>query len=483
MKQPNILFAIADDATHFSAYGHSFVNTPAFDRVARSGVLFNGMFTTNPKCSPSRASVLTGYHTWQLKEAGTHWCIFPGADRLDVYPDLMERAGYHTGYTGKGWGPGDWERNGRAHNPAGHPWNDRELTPPEGSAIRSIDYAANFTDFLDARSGEAPFCFWYGGHEPHREYIPGEGEAHGKRLEEIDTVPPFWPEEDVVKSDILDYAYEIEWFDRQLGIMLQTLEERGELENTLVIVTSDNGCPFPRVKGQMYDLDFRMPFAAMWSGRIPAGRVVDDLASFIDLTPTFLELAGAEIPESLPGKSLTDILFSTQSGQVNPDRVRTFMGKERHDLGRKDDAGYPVRCVRTPDYLYVRNYEPDRWPSGDPVTGFTEVDSSPTKSRVIELHEQGNDFYYDHCFGKRPAEELFHIPSDEHCMKDLAQDEAYSEILSTLRDELVETLKATGDPRISGNGDIFDTYEYLGQETEPHSWRARREGRWEPQRY
>ena len=129
-KRPNILFALADDASHFSAYGHTFVNTPHFDRVANEGILFNNMFTTNPKCAPSRASMLTGMHTWQLKEACTHWCVFPGPDEFPVYPDLLEAAGYHVGFTGKGWAPGDYERNGRTRNPAGTEYNDKTLTPP-----------------------------------------------------------------------------------------------------------------------------------------------------------------------------------------------------------------------------------------------------------------------------------------------------------------------------------------------------------------
>ena len=118
-NRPNILFAIADDASHFGCYGHRFVRTPHIDRVAREGIRFDRMFTTNPKCAPSRASIVAGMHTWQLKEAATHWCVFPGPDELTCYPDILTEAGYHVGCTGKGWGPGDWQRRGRTHNPAG----------------------------------------------------------------------------------------------------------------------------------------------------------------------------------------------------------------------------------------------------------------------------------------------------------------------------------------------------------------------------
>jgi arylsulfatase A-like enzyme len=468
----NILFALADDASHFSAYGHRFVNTPHFDRVARNGILFNRMFTTNPKCAPSRASMLTGMHTWQLKEACTHWCVFPGPDELAVYPDLLESAGYHVGFTGKGWGPGDFVRNGRTHNPAGPEYNDKTLIPPEGSEIADCDYAANFEDFLSKRDSGQPFCFWYGGKEPHRAYVPGEGQRHGKTLEEVTEVPPYWPDEQLVREDMLDYAFETEWFDSHLGKMLATLEECGELENTLVIVTSDNGCPFPRVKGQMYDDDFRLPFAVMWPAQIQPGQIVDDLCSFIDLAPTFLELAGLDIPREWPGKSLTDIF----QGLENRGRDRVLMGRERHDMGRENDAGYPVRCIRTPQYLYVRNFEPDRWPAGNPETGFTNCDSSPTKARIIEQHEQGEDFYYHQAFGKRPLEQLFDVVKDPFCMTNLAADADFAETKAKLWKELEARLKETGDPRIFGNGDIFDSYEYCGET--PHSWANYVAGAW-----
>ncbi|MDW7656210.1 MAG: sulfatase-like hydrolase/transferase [Bacillota bacterium] len=161
-----------------SAYGHRFVQTPNFDRVARDGVQFYNAFTTNPKCAPSRASLLTGMHTWQLEEACNHWNVF--RSKFAVYPDLLEKAGYHVGYNGKGWGPGDWQRGGFNHNPAGPEYNGIRLAPPGNTGISDKDYAANFADFLSGKPEGRPFCFWYGAHEPHRKYIEGEGLRNGK---------------------------------------------------------------------------------------------------------------------------------------------------------------------------------------------------------------------------------------------------------------------------------------------------------------
>ena len=476
---PNILFAVADDASHFSAYGHSFVDTPHFDRVCRDGIRFTAAFTTNPKCAPSRASILTGRHTWQNRESCLHWNYWP--EDLPVYPDMLEAAGYHIGYTGKPWGPGDWSRCGRSRNPAGPEYNKRTLIPPAGSLIADCDYAANFEEFIDERKPNQPFYFWYGGREPHRHYVPGEGAAHGKRIEDVTTVPPYWPDEELIRGDMLDYAYETEWFDTHLGLMLAKLEAIGELDNTLIIVTSDNGCPFPRVKGQMYDDDFRLPFAAMWGARIRPGRVVDDLISFIDLAPTFLEAAGIPKPDYMPGRSLFDTFAGDGSGTVTTERTRAFMGRERHDMGREGDLGYPVRCIRTPDYLYVRNFAPDRWPAGNPETNYTNCDSSPTKTRIVELKDHGNDHYWRLAFGKRPLEELFDINADPYCLNNLAGDQEYADLKDRLRSELDRLLRDTGDPRILGNGDIFESYEYIVDA--PHSWAHYLAGDWEQPGY
>jgi arylsulfatase A-like enzyme len=477
--RPNILFAIADDASHFSAYGHTFVNTPNFDRVARDGVLFTSAFTTNPKCAPSRASILTGRHTWQNRESCLHWNYWP--DDLAVFPDLLEDAGYHVGFTGKGWAPGDWKRCGRTRNPAGNQYSARKLTPPEGTKISAVDYAGNFEEFLAARPEGKPFYFWYGGMEPHRHYAPGEGQRHGKKLEEVTEIPPYWPQEDAIRADMLDYAFEIEWFDRHLGLMLEKLEQIGELDNTLVVVTSDNGAPFPRVKGQMYDDDFRLPFAAMWPERVKPGRVVDDLISFIDLAPTFVEAAGGEWFVGFTGRSLLDVLCAEGDGMITPDRQRAYMGRERHDMGREGDLGYPVRCLRTPQYLYVRNFAPDRWPAGNPETNYTNCDSSPTKSRILALKDQGDEFYWQLSFGKHPAEELFDIQADPHCLENLAEKPDYAELKESLWQELQAELKRTGDPRVFGNGDVFESYEYIVDA--PHSWAHYEAGDWKPQGY
>lgn len=477
-SRPNILFAIADDASHMGAYGHGFVKTPAFDRVAREGVLFNCAFTTNPKCAPSRASILTGKHTWQLEEASCHFSLFPS--KFQVFPSLLENSCYAVGFTGKGWAPGDWKAGGFTRNPAGPEWNRITLRPPEGSNISNKDYAANFAEFLDAKKSDQPFCFWYGGHEPHRGYAPGEGQRAGKDPATI-PVPPYLPDDPIVRADLCDYAYEIEWFDQHLGLMLRELEDRGLLEDTLVVVTSDNGMPFPRVKGQMYECDFKLPLAIMWPAKISGGRISSDLVSFTDFAPTILEAAGLPRDGAMAGKSLMPILQAEGSGILDPGREDVVMGREKHDLGSEDDLGYPVRCLRDHRYLYVRNFAPDRWPAGNPETGFTNCDSSPTKDLILEQRQRGTDYFFNLAFGQRPSEELYDIVMDEPCLHNLALDSKYDAVRKKMRERMDVILQETGDPRIFGRGEIFETYPYVG--SFEHSWKAYKDGSWKKQTY
>ena len=299
-KRPNILIAMADDISfpHMSAYGTAWVKTPGFDRVAAEGILFNNAYTPNAKCSPSRACFLTGRNSWQLEEAGNHVPFFPS--KFTTFMEALDQNGYYTGYTAKGWAPGVAnDSTGQPRHLTGMAFNSKTTDPPT-DGISNIDYAANFSDFLDARKDNKPFCFWYGSKEPHRKYEYGSGiKKGGKQLQYINKVPPFWPDNPTVRNDMLDYAYEIEYFDSHLVKMLEILEKRGELENTIVIVTADNGMPFPRAKGNVYEYSNHIPLAIMWGKGIKnPGRKIFDFISFIDFAPTLLDVAGIEPSET-----------------------------------------------------------------------------------------------------------------------------------------------------------------------------------------
>lgn len=458
-KPVNILFCIADDAGHMGAYGTSWVNTPAFDRVAREGVLFENAYTCNAKSAPSRAAFITGRNSWQLKEACNHWPTFPS--EFKSYPEALAENGYYVGCTGKGWGPGVAnDAQGKKRDITGKPWNEKKLVPPTGN-ISNVDYAANFQEFMKARPKDRPFCFWYGSLEPHRGYEYGSSIRAGKKVGQIDSVPSYWPDNEIVRTDMLDYALEIEHFDTHLGRILKTLEESGELDNTIVVVTSDHGMPFPRCKGQEYNNSNHIPMAVMWrNGIVKPGRKAGEYISSIDVAPTLLEIAGLSRQKSgmqaITGRSFMDIL---KNKKTDMDRDFVMLGKERHDVGRPDDRGYPIRGLIRGDFLYLKNFETERWPAGNPETGYMNVDGGPTKTEILKARRNSKTaHYWQLSFGKRAAEELYNIKKDPNCMVDLSGNPEYEALMRKMEKEMTARLVEQEDPRMFGRGEVFDRY-------------------------
>jgi uncharacterized sulfatase len=463
LERPNILFVISDDQSwlHTGIAGDPVVQTPAFDRVAKEGLLFTHSFCTSPSCTPSRSSILTGQEIWRIKQAGLlHSSIPP---ELPLVTHLLSDAGYRVGYTGKGWNPGDPHYLGLEKDPFIKEYNNRmEGRIAEG--ISPVDYSANFSDFLEDRKENEPFFFWFGAREPHRGYAFGIGEKEAGLDPGLVEVPDFWPDVPLVRKDILDYYYEIMWFDTHLGSMIEKLEEIGELDNTILVVTSDNGMPFPRAKVNLYDWGTHMPLAIRWGDKIKPGRIIEDFVSHTDFAPTFLEAAGLPVPEQMTGRSLMNIFESEQSGRIEPDRDKVFTALERHTYCRPYGATYPIRALRTYDYLYIRNFEPDRWPTGGPdfissnKTTHGDVDACPIKSFLLVKQ----DIYpeeFDLCFGKRPPEELYSVREDIGQVNNLADDPLYQSVRDSLQHILTSHLKATGDPRIEGK-DPWQDYVY-----------------------
>lgn len=449
-KRPNILFCIADDWgwPHASAYGDTVAKTPTFDRLAKEGVLFEHAYVSSPSCTPCRNSVLTGQHFWRLEDGANLWSTLD--TKFPTYPLLLEEAGYHVGHWRKCWGPGDLRAGGyKSHHPHG-----------KGTK--------GFQAFLKERPKGAPFCFWLGTSDPHRPYKAGTGKASGMDLAKV-TVPAFWPDVPEIRSDIADYYFEVQRFDTDVGKALALLEEMGELDNTIIAMTGDHGMPFPRCKSNIYEWGVHVPLAVRWGKKIGEGRRVTDFASLIDLAPTFLEAAGVKQPEQMIGKSLTPVLSGRGEGRIDKARDHIIFGKERHVPAQAAPSmgGYPCRGVRDDGYLYIRNFEPDRWPAGvrdgatHPMNCHADSDNGPTKSFLVNhAGELGFKLFYDLSFAKRPAEELYDVKADPVQLKNLADDPAHADVKRKLAAQLMAELKDTADPRATGGPVLFDGYRY-----------------------
>ncbi len=501
-KRPNILFAISDDQSHAHTgfAGSPFVATPAFDRIATEGVYFANAIAGSPGCAPSRSSLVTGRHHWQNEQAGQH-----GAAWLDKYVPFVDEIranGYFVGRAGKGVDPFQYARDEndtawRTENAGGPKLSDYQYGADGHADVRPTtgidpwDYYANFEYFMAQRPEGQPFFFWYGGTEPHRVYEQDSWKRTDKKLSDV-VVPAFLPDNEVIRGDLLDYAVEIEWFDEHLMRMLRYLEERGELENTIVIVTADNGMPFPRAKANCYEYGSHVPLAIRYPKAFPGGRTITDPVGLLDLAPTILELTDTTPQKMLPmsGESLVTALASARSGSGVLKTRYAYSGRERHSASRYENWGYPQRAIRSETHFLIWNAKPDRWPAGDPQRidpanppallpmfgldengkhrsdwAFTDIDGSPSKSAIIEHHddEWGGAKFFDLAVGKRPEFELYDLEKDPYCLHNLAGDPAAAAVEAELKDALFAELKRSGDTRVVGpDPEVFDSYPRYG---------------------
>jgi hypothetical protein len=250
-----------------------------------------------------------------------------------------------------------------------------------------------------------------------------------------------------------------------MGAMIKLLEESDQLDNTLVVLTGDNGMPFPRCKANLYNYGAHQPLAVRWPARVKGGRAVDDFVVLTDVAPTFLEAAGLKPLPEMTARSFLDL--ATGENPVRRDKV--FLERERHANVRDGDKSYPMRAVRTREFLYIRNLRPDLWPAGDPVKwkdvgGYGDCDGGPTRSLILNRRdEEGMKKSYQLCFDKRPAEELYDLVKDPFELNNVAERAEYADAKKRLRAELDRWMNETADPRaVNPDDDRWDRYPYFG---------------------
>ncbi len=452
--KPNILFCIADDWgwPHAGAYGDPVVKTPTFDRIAKEGVLFHQAYVSSPSCTPCRNSILTGQWHWRLGEGANLYGTL--RQELEVYAHLLRDAGYHTGSWRKSFGPGKLEGKFLKSHPAGKV------------------YRKGFEEFLEARPDGAPFCFWLGATDPHRGYKLHSGKESGMDLTKIELFPHF-PDSEEVRGDVADYYFEVQRFDSDVDKALAILKAKGELDNTIIVVTGDHGMPFPRCKSNLYDSGTRVPLALRWGAKVRPGQVLNGFVSLTDLAPTFLDAAGVTIPTKMTGQSLLPAVVDG----LGDSALRPFIltGKERHVPSQEapDMGGYPSRSIRTADLLYIRNYQTARWPNGTPYwekaaiygAWYADTDNGPTKNYIVENKDkdEAHRRAYELCFAKRPAEELYDLRNDPDQLVNVAGTDAFSAKLKKISAKLTDELIKSNDPRhVAEFAYDFDAAPYIG---------------------
>lgn len=504
-KPLNILFCFADDwgryASEYAQHekfpsANQVVKTPNIDRIAREGALFSRAYVNAPSCTPCRSALTSGRYFFNCGRAA----ILNGAvwdPAIPSFPLTLKDKGYHIGKAFKVWGPGepgDAPFGGQAHayQKAGGRFNNfsEEVTKmvAAGKAVEEAknelyaEVRGNFNDFLIARPKGAPFLYWHGPTNVHRKWVKGSGEAlWGIQPDELKgKLPKHLPDVPEFREDFGSYLGEIQAFDAQVGVLVKRLEEEGELDNTIIVISGDHGAPgFPGGKCNLYDFGVNVTLAIRWPGQ-PGGRYIEDFVNLMDLAPTFMEVGGATIPPGVNGKSLVSIMQSGKSGRIDPERDYVITGRERHvSIAREGNLPYPQRALRKDGWLYIHNFKPERMPMGDTKNltdsftpdqdslenntyeAFPDMDSSPAKAWLI-AHRNDSQYkwHFDYAFAKRPQEELYDLRKDPDATINLAAEASFAAKKTEMAAELIAKLKAVGDPRVTQDPVPFELPPY-----------------------
>lgn len=387
-EKPNIIVFVADDANwdDFGAYGNEAIRTPNINKLAEEGLTVQNAFLTVSQCSPSRISILTGKYPHSTRAEDLH---MPLLKNQRIIPSFLQERGYFTGHMKKThYGPNANAQFNWYHE-------------------RTAD---SFPEFLEA-SGEAPFFLWVGFSEPHRPYPSSPSVERRHDPQEVH-VPPYLVDDEATREDLAMYYDEIFHLDTKIGRFMEELQSRELVENTIVFFISDNGMPFPRAKGTVYDEGVRTPLIIKWPKEIRAGSTYDGLISLVDLAPTILEIAGIPPGEDMQGESVKRMLLD----QTVTGREFVFSQRNWHDTDEH------IRAVRSENYLLIRNAYTEL-PHGTPadIGGSPSFRSLVFKRDYGELTpEQARLFQVP-----RPIIEFYDVKKDPYQLNNLASHDDY----------------------------------------------------------
>ncbi|MEK6479719.1 sulfatase [Catalinimonas sp. 4WD22] len=413
---PNVIIFIADDIgwNDLGCYGNTEVQTPNIDRMAQEGIRFTNTYLTASSCSPSRTSIISGRYPHNTGSAELHT---PLPAEVAIFPELMQKAGYYTAQAGK-WHMGDAARRGFD---VVHDNGQENGDGGEGMWLTS----------LQQRPKDKPFFMWFASLDAHRPWGPNDFSG---THEAADVKPaPYLADVESTKEDLAKYYDEITRFDDYIGKVEEELAAQGVLDNTLIIIMSDNGRPFPRSKTRVYDSGMKTPFVVKWNAGLPQkGVVSNSLISVIDIAPTLLELSGAEIQPGFQGKSFASILEQPDS------KFRNYVFSEHnwHDHEALE------RMVRTEGYLYVLNLRPNL---SNP--GPADSNKSPSYLDLKDIRDAGelSSAQADIFMVPRPAEELFNCYTDPMQLVNVASLPEYQSRLKHMREVLQQWRTETLD--------------------------------------
>lgn len=410
--RPNFIFFISDDISQedHGCYGHPVIKTPEIDRLAAGGMRFDQAYLTISSCSPSRCSIITGRYPHNTGAPELHSKL---PDDQVRFPELLREAGYYTALSGKNHMFGKEDRAFDKITRGGEPGG-----------------SSDWVQLVRDRPKDQPFFFWFAAYDAHRGWKVSD---HAPEYEPDDVVvPPYNVDGPVTREDLALYYHEVSRFDHFVGKVRAELERQGVLDHTFLVVSSDNGRPFPRAKSRLYDSGIKTPWVVHFPELIKQGAVTQSFVSTIDLSATCLELAGVGIPECVQGRSFVPVLKDPKAS------VRDVVFAEQNWHVYHNQS----RLVRWGDFAYIRNYFPNQ------MNLCSESDITyPAGKELWEAQAEGRGHknYWQTFVNPCPKEELYDLSRDPDQLTNLAEQAAMADALKQGREMLAEWTRQTGD--------------------------------------
>ena len=415
--QPNIVFVMADDLTYFDvgAYGSKEAKTPNIDALAEDGLKFNKFFQAAPMCSPTRHNLMTGIYPVRSGAYPNHTFVEEGTKSIVQH---LRPLGYRLALSGKRHlspkSVFDFEYLGKGKNP---------------------DFALVDEFMKDATEKQEPFCLFLTSNEPHVPWNKGNPDMYDPATVDL---PPYFVDTRETREAFASYLAEINYLDQQVEEALALLDKHGIADNTIFIFTSEQGNSFPFAKYTNYDAGLQTAFIVRWPGVITKGRTTDALADYTDVVPTFIDIAGGDIPSGLDGKSFLDVL----KGKSTEHKDYSFGIQTTRGIFQGSEH-FGIRSVTDGRYRYIMNLSPE--------AEFVNLPTSPKKARdwwkSWEEAAKTDPLAKERvrAYRQRPAFELFDSKADPYSLCNLAGKPEYKEIESRLKKELLAWMEYCGD--------------------------------------
>ena len=414
-KPPNLVFIIADDCTFrdIGCYGGQ-AFTPHIDHLATEGMKFSSCFQAAPMCSPTRHNIYTGLYPVKSGAYPNHTRAFEHVKSIAHY---LQPVGYRVVQTGKK----------HFNPPSVFPFEYFPKSKGRDPDMGSIDEL-----FTQCKTNNTPFCLFACSNSPHSPWTKGDASRYPP--EDI-KLPPYIVDTPVLRKHFSDYLAEITHFDSEVGSILNLLKKHQLEQDTLVMVVSEQGNSFPFAKWTCYDSGLQSAMVVRWPGRIQPGVVSDALVEYVDVCPTFVDLAGEKEIDGLDGKSFLPVLMG--DSKTHKEFVYGIM--TTRGIINGSDA-YAIRSVRNGNYKLIKNLNFE--------SKFTNACSKSDYFRsMVDKANEGDSKAkrFVNAYHYRPAIEFFDIQSDPLELNNLASDPAYQLEITRLSEQLENWMSAQGD--------------------------------------